>query len=52
MAAAFITSKNSSSTMIAADVRSTNARSGLSAHKKICTGKAVAGLSGESERRR
>ena len=29
--------------MMAADVRSTKARSGLSAHKKICTGKAVDG---------
>ena len=38
--------RNASSTMIAADVRSTNARSGLSAHRKICTGNAVEGSSG------
>ncbi len=34
--------------MIAADVRSTNARSGLSAHRYTCTGNAVEGSSGES----
>ena len=34
--------KKPSSTMIAADVRSTKPFSGLSAHKNICTGKAVA----------
>src|SRR5690606_39223832 len=39
----FISIKKLSKTTIAADVRSANARSGLSDQRKICTGNAVAG---------
>ena len=43
--------KNGSrNTMIAAEVFSTNARSGLSAHRKICTGNTVAGEAGPALR--
>ena len=42
-AVAFITIKNSSSTMIAPEVRSTKPRSGKSDQRNTCTGNAVAG---------
>ena len=42
-AAKFIKIKNSNKTIIAAEVFSENALSGLSAQRKICTGRAVAG---------
>ena len=42
-ASEFITMRKARSTIIAADVLSTKARSGLSAQRKIWTGRAVAG---------
>src|SRR3546814_12240424 len=45
----FMQIRTASSTMIAADVRSTKARSGLSAHRQICTRRTVTGSNSSAE---